>query len=66
MNMPGVVYVDAKKVKSNVAKRPKPRFQPVIKVAGSEGRLDIRILMGLLKAFPCNLVEPGGFEPPTF
>ena len=58
------VYVDAKKLKSIIAIKPKPPFKPVLQVAASRKGSNIRILNEPLEGSSVFLVETGESQSP--
>jgi hypothetical protein len=59
------VYVDAKKMKSIIAIKPKPPFRPIFQVAASRAESEIRIINEPLKGSSVFLVEMGEARTPS-
>ena len=59
LTMLDAVYVDAKKIRSIIAIRPKPPFKPIFQVAVTKEGSDIRILNEPIKGSSVFLVETG-------
>ena len=58
------VYVDAKKMKSIIAIRPKPPFRPIFQVAATRAGSKIHIINEPLKGSTVFLVEAGESRTP--
>jgi len=66
LTMLDTVYVDAKETKSIIAIKPKPPFKPILQVAASREKSDIRILNEPFKGSSVFLVETGKARSPSY
>ena len=64
LSMLDAVYVDAKKLKSIIAIKPKPPFRPIFQVAATRAGSKIRIINEPLEGSPVFLVETGESRTP--